>query len=87
MTSTTFRAKAAARAAHAGSSRRRCPYAFMWAPQPAALTTTASTLGGLERGDGGAGEGAGPLGLAGVRVERAAAALGPRHAHLERPAA
>ena len=40
-------------------------------------------VSGLERGNRGAGERAGSLGLAGVRVERAAAALGPRHPHLE----
>ena len=54
----------------------------MWAPHPAALTTTDVHVSRLERGDRGAGERAGSLGLAGVRVERAAAALGPRHPHL-----
>src|SRR5271154_986465 len=36
--------KAAARAAHWGSSRRRWPYSFMVEPQPAALMTMVSTL-------------------------------------------
>src|SRR5580658_5695082 len=36
--------KAAARADHVGSARRRCAYSFMVLPQPAALMTMVSTL-------------------------------------------
>src|SRR5580658_9998913 len=36
--------KAAARADHVGSSRRRCAYSFMVLPQPAALMTIVSML-------------------------------------------
>ena len=51
-------------------------------PAPGGVDHDGLELGGLERGDGGARQRAGALGLAGVRVERAAAALGPRDPHL-----
>ena len=70
-----FAEKAAARAAHAGSSRRRWPYSFMVEPQPAALMTMVSTLAASKMAMMLACHGGGLVFEAGVDHEGAAAGL------------